>query len=305
MKKILSIALAMLTLISIFSMTAFASNDKIAHKKTHALGPVTRIEATATAHGREHYECTVCSYVYDEVLHNYGSWVIVKEASCKTSGEKQRVCTVCNAVETAEIPAGHHYVSTIHKATCVEDGYTELTCTGCGDSYTYGVVACRGSHNFGKWILTQRTTCDTNGKNMRTCEDCGYVEFKESAAFGHEMNKDGVCKICGWNENEAIAVFALAEEHYYEMKIVAPTCTEDGYTIYTCADCGDVFIDEKVAATGHTDADNNNDCDACCASLGFKCTMCATYEANKDKPFIGLFYKFFHSIIHSMQATRA
>lgn len=39
--------------------------------------------------------------------------------------------------------------------------------------------------------------------------------------------------------------------HSYEKVVTDPTCTEDGYTTYTCA-CGDTYTDDEVPATGHT-----------------------------------------------------
>jgi hypothetical protein len=39
-------------------------------------------------------------------------------------------------------------------------------------------------------------------------------------------------------------------EHKYETTVTAPTCTEQGYTIYTC-DCGDSYVDNYVDALGH------------------------------------------------------
>ena len=39
--------------------------------------------------------------------------------------------------------------------------------------------------------------------------------------------------------------------HSYEKVVTDPTCTEDGYTTYTCA-CGDTYTGDEVPATGHT-----------------------------------------------------
>lgn len=39
-------------------------------------------------------------------------------------------------------------------------------------------------------------------------------------------------------------------DHTYQTSVTAPTCTEQGYTTYTCA-CGDSYVDDYVAATGH------------------------------------------------------
>lgn len=41
--------------------------------------------------------------------------------------------------------------------------------------------------------------------------------------------------------------------HHYKFVITAPTCTEQGYTTYTC-ECGDTYIDNYIDAHGHTPA---------------------------------------------------
>ena len=41
-------------------------------------------------------------------------------------------------------------------------------------------------------------------------------------------------------------------EHTYAEKVVAPTCTEKGYTEYSCKECGDVYQDNEVEAKGHS-----------------------------------------------------
>ena len=40
--------------------------------------------------------------------------------------------------------------------------------------------------------------------------------------------------------------------HNYLSKVTAPTCTEGGYTTHTCANCGDTYVTDEVAALGHT-----------------------------------------------------
>ena len=42
--------------------------------------------------------------------------------------------------------------------------------------------------------------------------------------------------------------------HSYTTTVTAPTCTEKGYTTYTCA-CGDGYVDDYVEATGHSFGD--------------------------------------------------
>lgn len=45
-----------------------------------------------------------------------------------------------------------------------------------------------------------------------------------------------------------------AHKHAYKAKVVAPTCTEQGYTTYTCA-CGSSYTDAKTKALGHSFGD--------------------------------------------------
>lgn len=54
-----------------------------------------------------------------------------------------------------------------------------------------------------------------------------------------DANADGVCDIC----NKHI--------HSYEASVTVPTCTQKGYTTYTC-NCGDNYIADEIAALGHT-----------------------------------------------------
>ena len=49
--------------------------------------------------------------------------------------------------------------------------------------------------------------------------------------------------------------------HSYETNVTPPTCTEDGYTTYTCS-CGDSYTGNPVTATGH------NFVDGICSTCG-------------------------------------
>lgn len=40
--------------------------------------------------------------------------------------------------------------------------------------------------------------------------------------------------------------------HAYETSEIAATCTEQGYTLYTCTDCGETKKDNYIEAAGHS-----------------------------------------------------
>ena len=44
----------------------------------------------------------------------------------------------------------------------------------------------------------------------------------------------------------------MSHEHTYKTEVVAPTCTEQGYTLHTCTGCGDSYKDTYVSALGHS-----------------------------------------------------
>ena len=77
-------------------------------------------------------------------------------------------------------------------------------------------------HEFGEWTVTKEATCIEVGERARAC-------------------------LCGEKDVQEIA----AKDHDHEAVVTAPTCTEGGYTTYTCA-CGDTYISDHVDAKGHT-----------------------------------------------------
>ena len=56
-------------------------------------------------------------------------------------------------------------------------------------------------------------------------------------------------------------------DHTYSAVVVAPTCTTQGYTEYTCTKCGESYIADYVDALGHRFASNNDYCLNGCGTL--------------------------------------
>lgn len=62
----------------------------------------------------------------------------------------------------------------------------------------------------------------------------------------------GMKLISDCTEAELISYYTenLPHAHTYKTSVAAPTCTEQGYTTYTC-ECGDSYVDSYVDAPGH------------------------------------------------------
>lgn len=52
------------------------------------------------------------------------------------------------------------------------------------------------------------------------------------------------------NDTTLYAIWKI--NHSYTTKVVAPTCTEKGYTLHTCSNCGDSYKDTYTDALGHS-----------------------------------------------------
>lgn len=123
--------------------------------------------ATCTSDGRRSRHCTRCNASTDIVTipklgHNYSNTVTVdKKATCTEDGRESRHCTRCDSTidEKALPKLGHDIVSqkTVEPA-CLEEGYTEYTCSRCS-GYKDDFVA-KTSHSMWKG----------------ECKVCGYID---------------------------------------------------------------------------------------------------------------------------------
>ncbi len=104
--------------------------------------------STSATHHWKVATCEHSSEVSEKAEHSYGEWIRTKEATEETAGSKERVCTVCNYKETAEIAQLAHthtfaiewtYDGTYHwkVATC---GHTEEV-SGKAE-HTFDGIAC-------------------------------------------------------------------------------------------------------------------------------------------------------------------
>ncbi len=88
-------------------------------------------------------KCSVCGFGYTveakdaEVCNHEYKKKVINELNCYADGIYQYTCKICDDsyTEIAET-TGHDYTEKVIEPTATESGYTEHTCTKCGDYYT-------------------------------------------------------------------------------------------------------------------------------------------------------------------------
>ena len=179
-------------------------------------------EADCVNNGYTEFTCAECGYSYigEEIPalgHDFSEQKF--DATCTTDGYTEHTCSVCKYVYRDEIvPAtGHDMESVVTEPTHDEMGYTTYTCANEGCTYTFVSDWTDAlDHEYVK-AVTKAATCTEDGEMTFTCE-CG-------ATYTQVIPKTG---------------------HSCEKTVVAPTCTEYGYTKYECKNCEHNYISDIV-----------------------------------------------------------
>lgn len=71
--------------------------------------------------------------------------------------------------------------------------------------------------------------------------------------------------------------------HSYEKVVTEPTCTEQGFTTYTCKECGKSYVDDYTDALGHDFGEWIVDVEATCVSEGKQHQTCSRCGEIQEK----------------------
>ena len=92
--------------------------------------------------------------------------------------------------------------------------------------------------------------------NLMFLAACSNVSDTSSEPAHEHSYSEGKCE-CGAEDSN----YVPPHVHSYNSVVTQPTCTEGGYTTYTC-DCGDSYTSDEVSALDHTYVDGKCDCGA-------------------------------------------
>ena len=262
---------------------SYKDTETEAKGHTYAKNAAKSTAATCTKTGVTYYTCSVCGDEYYDVVaqlpHDYKDTVVAP--TCTEAGYTLHACKNCNASykDTETSALGHDYKAVITDATCTEEGFTTYTCSRCKATYKTDVVAAKGH----TWDI-EAPTC---GKGQ-TCVICGV---KGLSATGDHKYENGICTVCG-----------SGCEHTFTKATTAPTCTEVGYTVYTCSKCGFIETKDYVKATGHSYKATVKA--PTCTEKGYTLHKCSNCDASyKDSETLALGHDFVKNAAKSTPAT--
>lgn len=283
-----------------YAVNVVEAHDCIAGAQKTVLSPTSEYDGFAVKC------CEICDDVMEIVNltlcdeHTFGDWATEIEANCIVGGVKKRICTSCGYAETDFIATSGHTETTVNKkdATCTESGYTgDTVCGACGAEISKGQAIDALKHNMGTFTVTKEATCTADGEERADCSRCDYYETKVINAKGHTevklpaiaatCSKSGLtegkkCSVCGEILVKQTETAKL--EHSYKSVVTAPSCTNGGYTTYTCSVCKYAYKANETAKLGHNMGDFIVVDQPSCTENGLEiaeCSRCDYSEVNE------------------------
>lgn len=184
----------------------------------------------------------------DDGEHKHSYMATILAPTCTEKGYTTFSCIFCTdsyiADETA--PKGHDYTSIVIKPTCTEDGFTKYTCSRCADGYTDNKVSAKG-HDAG-WVSVREPAPGVEGLDQYKCRICSEVlnEATRPALPLPETTTEEPT-----TEEPTTEEPTTEHTHDYNVSVVPASCTENGYTRFTCKECSYSYDNDIVPATGH------------------------------------------------------
>ena len=149
--------------------------------------------------------------------------------------------------------------------TCEEYGLTAgAKCELCKAVITAQEEVPALGHDWGEWTVVDdavKPSCTETGLTAVEKKECSRCDAYETRG-GEEVAALG---------------------HSYEPVVTQPTCTEQGYTTYTCSACQDSYVSDYTNALGHDWGEWTINTPATCTALGEKQRVCSRDASHIEK----------------------
>ena len=253
-----------------FTCSCGGSYTETIAKKSHEYSKSSTVTPTCTDSGYTIYKCKGCAAedkrdIKSATGHTYNAATCTEPQTCKTCGTKNgkanghswkdatctvaKTCSVCKA--TTGSAAGHtEVIDKAVAATCTTAGKTEgKHCSVCNTVIVKQETVAALGHNYAAATCDSPKTCTrcgaTSGSaaghkyNAATCtapKTCSVCKKTEGSALGHTWT-DATCQAPKTCKTCKTTTGSKASHKTSFSKTVAPTCGEQGYDLYKCANC--------------------------------------------------------------------
>lgn len=282
------------------TMPQFSTTDyyyKVMKEATSTTTGTVRYTWKATRYGSYYFDVTTYGINYDA---NGGSGA--PSLQTKTYGKD------ISLSDTKPIRAGYTFIgwSTNNNATSAVyqpgDNFTVNANTTLYAVWEKDCVNNNNSHSY-SYKLAKTPTTLKSGELTGTCSNCSATitvtmpQFS-TTDYNYEVIKEADCTSTGtvrytWKAtrygNYYFDVTIPAIGHSYTSKVTVPTCTEKGYTTYTCA-CGYSYDASFSNAIGHRWDAGKITTNPTCTSFGertYKCIICTTATSSEAVSALG------------------
>lgn len=226
---------------------------------------VRRHEATCTTQGYDEHICHEWGGMnYNDRFvpakgHSWDGGTVTKAATYTETGIKTFKCKECDETRTEEIPSLNktYHIKNVVAPTCTAEGYTIYECNEVPGLTYKGDYKAKLPHAYDAGKVTKPATIYEKGVKTFTCTSCGTTYTEE---------------------------IPMVEKTWHKGNTVAPTCTEQGYTVYICDQ--DSALTEKrdyTNALGHAWNAGTVTTAATCTTAGVKTYTCTRNGCNETK----------------------
>lgn len=191
--------------------------------------------------------------------HSWDGGTVTKAATYTETGIKTFKCKECEETRTEEIPSldKTYHIKSVVAPTCTAEGYTIYECNEVPGLTYKGDYKAKLPHAYDAGKVTKPATIYEKGVKTFTCTSCGTTYTED---------------------------IPMVEKTWHKGNTVAPTCTEQGYTVYICDQ--DSALTEKrdyTNALGHAWDTGTVTTAATCTTAGVKTYTCTRNGCNETK----------------------
>ena len=172
-------------------------------------------DATCTTQGYDEHICNEwggMNYNDNYVAakgHSWDNGTVTKAATYTETGIKTFKCKDCGETRTEEISSldKTYHILQVVAPTCTSEGYTIYECNEVPGLTYKGDFTDKTPHTYDEGVVTKEATIYEKGVKTFTCSACGDTYTED---------------------------IPMVEKTWHKGDTVAPTCTEQGYTVYIC-----------------------------------------------------------------------